>query len=184
VAAAGTLRTFLAFETGDDLRARLQSLGREVAAGSPGLRLVRPEGIHLTLRFLGAATPERLEELSRRVGRSAAECPGGEAEVEGLGLFPPRGDPRVLWIGLGLPASVLELQRACEDAAVAAGFPREARPFRPHLTLGRWRDRARRPTLPPAVGGRLALRELCLFRSELLAGGARYTPLVRFPLKA
>ena len=81
---------------------------------------------------------------------AAAACPPAEAQVAGLGTFPERGSPRVLWLGLAVPAAILDLQRACERAARAAGFEREERPFRAHLTLGRWRDRAPRPELPPA----------------------------------
>jgi len=117
------------------------------------------------------------------VAHAAAACPRSEAQLAGLGLFPPRGAPRVLWIGARLDEPVLALQRACEAAAVAAGFPGEDRPFHPHLTLGRWKDRARRPVLPDAALGTLRIDELTLFRSEPRAGGSVYTPLARFPLK-
>jgi 2'-5' RNA ligase len=76
---------------------------------------------------------------------------------------------------------VIEFQRACEAAAVAAGFPAEPRAFRPHLTLGRWRDRARRPRLPEVDLGAFAIVEAVLYRSDLQPGGAVHTPLVHFP---
>jgi 2'-5' RNA ligase len=102
--------------------------------------------------------------------------------VVGLGLFPERGSPRVLWLGLELPQPMTELQAACEASAVAAGFSRETRPFSPHLTLGRWRDRAARPELPAVELGPVALDTLVLFRSELRPDGAVYTELARFGL--
>jgi 2'-5' RNA ligase len=104
--------------------------------------------------------------------------------VAGLGTFPERGSPRVLWLGLAVPDTVLVLQAACERAAVADGFPREDRPFKPHLTLGRWRERDRRPELPEADLGAARVDTLVLFRSELRPQGAVYTPLARFPLGA
>jgi 2'-5' RNA ligase len=89
----------------------------------------------------------------------------------------------VLWLGVELPAPVLALQAACEAAAVAEGFEPETRPFRSHLTLGRWRERAPRPALPDVDLGTLALRELVLFRSQLRPSGAVYTGIARFPLQ-
>ena len=67
---------------------------------------------------------------------------------------------------------------------MAAGFAPEARPFHPHLTLGRWKDRVRRPRLPEVDLGGCALDELVLFRSDTEPGGPVYTPLSRYPLPA
>jgi len=74
------------------------------------------------------------------------------------------------------------LQRACEAAAVAVGFPPEERPFRPHLTLGRWKDRAPRPELPAFDLDPLPVAEIVLYESDLGPAGAVHTPLARFPL--
>jgi 2'-5' RNA ligase len=82
-----------------------------------------------------------------------------------------------------VPATVFDLQRACERAARAAGFEGEERPFRAHLTLGRWRDRAPRPDLPPTDLGATRLDSLILFQSDLRPDGAVYTPLARFALQ-
>ncbi len=88
----------------------------------------------------------------------------------------------MLWLGLAVEAAILDLQRACERAARAAGFEREERPFRAHLTLGRWRDRAPRPELPPADLGETPLDTLVLFRSDLRPDGAVYTAIARMAL--
>jgi 2'-5' RNA ligase len=97
-------------------------------------------------------------------------------------MFPQRGSPRVLWLGLDVPPPVVDLQAACERAARAAGFEKEERPFRAHLTLGRWRESTPRPELLPADLGSTRLEALVLFRSDLRPDGAVYTPLARFPL--
>ncbi len=164
------------------MRARISTLAEELRPRAVGLRWVRPEGIHLTLRFLGSTTSEQVETLKPTLAKAAAECPAGEATVAGLGMFPERGSPRVLWLGLSLAAPFARLQSACERAAVAVGFPPEERPFKAHLTLGRWRDRTRRPDLPPGDLGSTRLDTLVLFRSELRREGSVYTPLARFPL--
>jgi RNA 2',3'-cyclic 3'-phosphodiesterase len=172
----------VALPVSEPLTIRLGDLMRDLAPGTPGIRFVRPEGVHLTLRFLGSTSPAQLLFLEPRLRLAAAACPSGEAHVAGLGLFPDRGSPQVLWIGLRLPEPVLALQRACEAAAVATGFAPENRRFRAHLTLGRWKDRARRPDLPPADLGTLPVEELVLFRSELRQSGAIHTPLARYRL--
>jgi 2'-5' RNA ligase len=134
------------------------------------------------VRFLGYAAPPALVELQGPLAEAALRCPPAAAPVRGLGLFPPRGGPRVLWLGLELPATVAELQAACERAAVAAGFPPEPRPFRPHLTLGRWTSPGKRPALPPVDLGRARLERLVLYRSEPRREGSVYTPLAAFAL--
>ncbi len=177
-----SLRTFVALEIGEEMHARIASLVAELRDRAPGIRWVQSEGIHLTLRFLGATSPAQVERLKPALAEAAAACPAGEAAVAGLGMFPERGSPRVLWLELSLPAPFTVLQSACERAAIAAGLSREDRPFRAHLTLGRWRDRSPRPDLPPADLGTTLLDKLVLFRSELRPGGSIYTPLARFPL--
>jgi 2'-5' RNA ligase len=176
------IRAFLALPTPDGLKESLAALMRDLSPRLPGLRFVRPEAVHLTLRFLGTTTAEQRRAFEEHVRPAAAACPRGEGQVGGLGVFPDRGSPHVLFIGLRLPETVLALQRECEAAARASGLPPEERPFRPHLTLGRFRDRVRRPELPPAELGPLVIDELVLYGSDLRPEGAVHTPLTRFPL--
>ncbi len=178
----GTVRAFVALELDGGLRQAIGDLQARLRPRLGGLRLVRPEGIHLTLRFLGDTLPSQVDTLRPLLAAAAASCPPTQAQVAGLGTFPERGSPRVLWLGLAVEAAIVELQRACERAARAAGFEREERPFRAHLTLGRWRDRAPRPELPPADLGETPLDTLVLFRSDLRPDGAVYTALDRFAL--
>jgi 2'-5' RNA ligase len=182
VSPGGTVRAFVALELDSGLREAIGNLQARLRARLGGIKLVRPEGIHLTLRFLGDASPTQIEELRPRLAVAAASCPPTLARAAGLGTFPERGSPRVLWLGLAVEAAILDLQRACERAARAAGFEREERPFRAHLTLGRWRDRAPRPELPPVDLGKTPLDTLVLFRSDLRPDGAVYTPLARLAL--
>jgi 2'-5' RNA ligase len=176
------VRAFVALELDARLREAIGELQARLRPRCGGIRMARPEGNHLTLRFLGDTSPVQVETLRPLLGAAAAACPAAEARVAGLGTFPERGGPRVLWLGLDVPPTVLDLQRACERAARAAGFDREGRPFKAHLTLGRWRDRAPRPDLPPADLGATRLEALVLFRSDLRPDGAVYTPLARFAL--
>jgi 2'-5' RNA ligase len=179
-----SVRAFVALELPAWVGEAIADLQARLRPRLGSVRLVRPEGAHLTLRFLGPASPGEVEALREPLARAAGACPPCEARVAGLGTFPERGSPRVLWLGLEVPDAVLALQAGCERAAVAAGFAGEDRAFRPHLTLGRWRERDRRPDLPPADLGLARVDTLVLFRSDLRPEGSLYTPLARFPLGA
>lgn len=175
---SGSIRAFVALDLPAPTRQRLAELGAALRPRVPDLRWVDPRNVHLTLRFLGDASPRALRVVEERLRAAGAACPPLEAPVRGLGVFPDRGSPRVLWLGVDLPAPALDLQRSCERAAVEAGFPREDRPFRSHLTLGRWREGGGRPDLPEVDLGLARLETLALFRSDLHPRGPTYTPLL------
>jgi 2'-5' RNA ligase len=176
------VRAFVALELDARLREAMGELQSRLRPRLGGIRLLRPEGVHLTLRFFGDTTPRQVDTMRPILAAAASACPPAEVPVSGLGMFPERGSPRVLWLGLDVPASIHELQSSCERAALAAGFEKEERQFKAHLTLGRWRDRAPRPELPAADLGTTRLDTLVLFKSDLRPGGAVYTPLERFAL--
>jgi 2'-5' RNA ligase len=180
------MRLFLAVELSDDVRAALARCAEELMRTEPGWRWVRPEGMHLTLRFLGEVAAARLPDLSPGWCRAASTGAPAEIEAGGLGTFPPRGRPRVLWIGL-LDRSggrLAATAQALEQAALAAGFPAEDRSFAPHLTLARAAadGRARRPDATVGTLGSFRADRVTLFRSVAGRGGAVYTALERYPL--
>lgn len=180
--ASQLVRAFVALEIDERTRDGVGQIMTRLRPRLPGLRGVPAEQLHLTLRFLGDSRPQALERIQPLLARAAAACPPRDVAITGLGTFPDRGAPRVLWLGLALPDQILQLQIACEAAAVAVGFSAERRPFRPHLTLGRWRDRAARPDLESLSLPPVELRRLILFRSELRPTGAVHTPLAMFAL--
>ena len=182
MSAPAEVRAFVALELDERLRESIGDLQKQLRPRLAGIRLVRPEGIHLTLRFLGPTSPSQVEKLGPLLAEAASSCPPADARVAGLGTFPDRGRPRVLWLGLEVEASTLELQRACERAVRSVGFEREERPFTAHLTLGRWRGPAPRPDLPAVDLGAVRLERLVLFRSDLRPDGAVYTSMAGFAL--
>jgi 2'-5' RNA ligase len=176
------IRAFVALPLPERLRRAVAETIQRLTPSLPGVRFVRGEGAHVTLRFLGWTRADTIAALEAPLRAAAAACPPLDVAVRGLGTFPERGRPRVLWLGLEVPRAAAALQAACERAAVAAGFEPETRAFHPHLTLGRWGDRARRPPLPDVDLGSAHVGELVLYRSELRPSGSVYTPLAVFPL--
>lgn len=158
----------------------------------PGVQWMEHRRMHLTLRFLGWTTRERLNVLEPHLAAAARACPPIAATVSGLGTFPPSGRARVLWVGVDLPKSATKLQIACEAAAIECGFPPERRAFRPHLTLGRWVEPMRLRALPEVDLGATRLERLVLYRTEPAKGEASipgvrravsvYSKLAVFPL--
>jgi 2'-5' RNA ligase len=147
---------------------------------------VRPEGVHVTLRFLGEVAERRLPELSAAWRAAAAAGRPAELTATGLGTFPPRGRPRVLWVGLhdGSGGNLAALAGLLEQAAREAGFPPEERPFAPHLTLARAGagEAPRRPAAEIGALGSFHAAEVTLYRSLPGRGGAVHTPLERYPV--
>jgi len=176
------IRAFVALPLPDSLRRAVAETIERLTPSLPGVRFVRGEGAHVTLRFLGWTRADTIAALGAPLRAAAAACPPLDLAVRGLGTFPERGRPRVLWLGLEVPRAAAALQAACERAAVAAGFEPETRAFHPHLTLGRWGDRARRLPLPDVDLGSAHVGALVLYRSELRPSGSVYAPLAVFPL--
>lgn len=193
------IRTFVAVELGASLRQALAQVQAglrsrlEKAAGS-GVRIqwVRPDSIHLTLKFLGDIPEERVPEIHSTLGRMAARHTRFTLDVEGLGMFPDARAPRVLWIGLVDHGGALQRLAADVEAALdAIGFAPEPRPFHPHLTLARIKERSREAGRALSAGGMLAheakpgslaVEAVSLMQSELRPSGAVYTELHRVPL--
>jgi 2'-5' RNA ligase len=178
---ARPIRAFVALDIDAAMRGRVEDAVATLAPQLPGVRWASG-GVHVTLRFLGPSAPDVLARLEPALHAAAVRCPAFEARLGPLGMFPDRGSPRTLWLGVSLTPDALALRTACEAAAVACGFEPEPRDFRAHVTLGRWRERTRRPQLPVLDLGPTRIEHLVLFRSDLRPTGAVYTPLATFAL--
>ena len=138
------VRAFVAIELGDDAGSALAVLvSRLREARIRALRPVRPEGIHLTLKFLGNVPRARLDSIATEVSKAVSKSMPFALELGGVGVFPDRSRARVLWVGVGgdVP-SLIDLQSEVEKAMSGLGFERERRPYSPHLTVARVNDRA------------------------------------------
>ena len=184
--ARNTIRAFIAVELDESVKARIahiiESLRRERIEG---LRLVRPEGVHLTLKFFGDIDEQQVAAITDAMSSVAARHAPFNLTLGAPGAFPNANRARVLWIGVEGDLQPLRLlQGSVEKTLGAAGFPPEKQPFNPHLTIGRMRHRASRPDRRRATDAltALALTEsrpiavnaLSLMKSELRHGGAIY----------
>ena len=178
------LRLFVAVELSDEARLAIAAEQKRIAArfnGKSMLRWVKPEQAHLTLVFLGNVDAARAPAVMESVGRDV-DLPPFEMALGGLGVFPPRGAPRVLWVGVtdGAEETTL-LQREIARRVTSLGIEIEERSFHPHLTIARWRESRpadRDRTLDGGSGGtlaRVAVRAATLFESKLSPAGPAYT---------
>jgi 2'-5' RNA ligase len=184
------MRLFAAVPIPDPARGAIASLLDKLRATDWPVRWVRPEGVHLTLKFYGEVVPERLDVIQEAVRFAVAGTGPIPLRISELGAFPTAARPRVLWIGLEAPPALELLQDRLERGGVEIGFPPEGAPFRPHVTLGRLREGHR---LPPraletyqAAAEKLSClaEQLVLYESVLTADGPRYEPRLVLPLES
>lgn len=187
-----TLRLFVAIELPGSVREALGRLQHELQRrGMERLRWVRPEGIHLTLKFLGATPVERLPAISDVLAGVAAETPPHQLVIGRPGTF-GGSRPRVVWVDLsGDIEAATAVQNRIETALDGLGFARESRRWSPHLTLARVRPEETRQAaalIPRALEGVrvpigvIRVRDISLMRSILRPSGAVYERIEAFPL--
>jgi 2'-5' RNA ligase len=195
-----TIRAFIAVPLSDTLLKQLGDLQHRLEGRVPhrSVRWVRPEGIHLTLKFLGDTPTEKLPGIKRALETVARHAPACTFTVGELGCFPNPRRPRVVWVGVQEPTGRLAaLQDAVEEVLAPFGYRPEGRGFTPHLTLGRVRRKVSRSdaarvgeavaavTETVAKVGQLAqvpADRFELIRSVLKPTGAEYTTLEEFVL--
>jgi len=183
------VRTFVALLIPEPWIEYLAAVERDLKPLTSGLSWVKPENLHLTVRFLGDLGDSGVRRAGAAVTRGAAEAPAIRASIGGLGAFPNAHRPRVLWAGLGEGAEESKgVARSINDCLKQDGFGPADKPFKPHLTLARVREgatgldsfRAYRLPRAPASGW---LDRVVLMKSDLHPTGSRYTPLLEIRLR-
>jgi 2'-5' RNA ligase len=173
-------------ETTAEIAALVERIRAEgIPSGGRDVRWVRLDGLHLTLRFLGPTTEDRLECAIEAVHAAASGQAPFEVAIGGAGAFPAAGRPRALWLGLRAGAEGLtELAAAVDRALVKAGWEIDIKPFRPHLTLARSdgvpagaRIGARLAEEAAGMDLRFTAERIGLYESLTGGGPARYVPL-------
>lgn len=187
-------RTFIALELNEALQRHLSEIIRQMASALPNLRWVDPQGIHLTLAFLGELTDEQLVEAMSAAEDAAQASSTFDYRLTHVGVFGSQRHPRVIWVGIEEPSGrLLRLQRMLNRELEQRGFAVDTRPFSPHLTL----SRIKAPLKPEEVQvlqrflddkRRFAalssyhVAQINVMKSELSRVDAKYTCLEAYPL--
>ena len=188
-----TYRLFIAAELPTTVRAELARAQEQLRRGNPPVKWVAPPAIHLTLRFLGETDVALLPALGTALRTALAGHPRMMLQLTSAGAFPNMRRPSVVWAGVGGSTAAIHRAAAAIETQVAAlGFPRESRPFRAHLTLGRVRREATQAqlerlgeairSLPPLAPAAWTVERVVLFRSSLRSSGPVYTELDSVPM--
>ena len=189
------VRSFVAIDLPDELRQLLSRVQTRLKAGSRApAKWVDPDSIHLTLKFLGNVDTDMINRITLVLQDAVRGIAPLHLEVKGLGAFPNLKRVQVVWVGMGGDLEGLSrLQRQIDSSLKSLGFTPESRPFNPHLTLARMRDRAtpdERQRLGQLIEG-TSLEEIYSFRvdainlmkSQLTREGAIYRRLAAIALK-
>jgi len=185
------IRLFLAFELPPDIKRVITEVSRTGRELPLGLRWIKSDNIHLTMVFMGNVLEEKIQSIGETAKRVCARTDPFDVSPGGLGFFGNRRHPRVLWMGLN--GDIYRMGRfrdALQKSLKPFGIKMERRPFKPHLTLGRFKKGARPwPHLDHMIseyanlrGRACSLENLVLFKSDLTPGGAVYTKLDVWPL--
>jgi 2'-5' RNA ligase len=189
------IRSFIAVRLPGEVKAALASLQQRLkTAGGDQVKWVEPESIHITLKFLGNISPEKISQVLAVIETASAGVHPFKLEMAGPGAFPSTKSVRVVWVGLAGDLEIMGLlQKRIEDGLVPLGFPAEARPFTPHLTLARVRDfatPAERSKLGQVIENTRSgnkpgfnVNAVYLMKSQLTRQGAIYTEIGAINLK-
>jgi RNA 2',3'-cyclic 3'-phosphodiesterase len=180
------VRLFVALEIPRAVRDNLATLIGDLRTVDPKARWVRPENIHMTLKFMGETPPEKVENIRGALSEVQSKR-GVELHFRGLGFFPNAKRPNVLWTGIDASPNLPSLAGDIERSLEKLGFPLEQRPFVPHLTIARFQPPRIQEQLQSAIAqssgrefGSLHTGEFHLIESKLKPSGAEYTTLESF----
>jgi 2'-5' RNA ligase len=193
------MRTFIALDIDEAIRHRIARFMDGVRGFAPDARWVRPESLHITLKFVGETAPENVDQIKEAL--KAVEAHAIEMNIRGSGFFPGAKSPRVFWLGIEAGPSLAALASTVDDRVAALGIAKEDHPFSPHLTLARGGGGSGSPrsgidgfkrsfqrleeklaALPVPEFGTMTAREFFLYQSHLSRGGSRYEKLAGFTL--
>jgi 2'-5' RNA ligase len=199
--AESPMRLFVALDLDDSIRQQVQQFLEKMRLAAPAARWVKPESLHITLKFIGEQPTKSIDQLTQVLASVRAPC--FALAVQGFGFFPNPRSARVFWVGIQAPVELTDLAKSIDQKMATFGIAREEHAFNPHLTLARRSGQSGAPRRqrndavnsdfarlqaelcdhPAPLFGSMTAREFFLYRSELSPRGSRYTKLERFPLQ-
>ena len=185
------MRTFIAIDFEKEIKDNISSLIQKWDTGEKNIRWVKTQGMHLTLKFLGEISEDKITNIKSVLANIAQDYPSFRLILKGTGRF-PRGarHPRVIWIGIEMNEILEKVHTRLENELQKIDFPKENRKFHPHLTLGRVKSSHNLGPILEKLDqnketdfGNMTVKKITLFKSTLKPGGAEYTNLSEFYLK-
>lgn len=178
------IRSFIALELSDEARAELARIEEVLKKSDADVKWVKPESIHLTLKFLGYIDEGKIAPISEKIKKIASGASPFDIALGGIGVFPSWRQARVIWIGVEEGSEKIKtLAGQTEEAMAEEGFEKEKRSFKSHLTLGRVRSSKNKEKLEKEAlsaevkPAKSHISKMVLFKSDLSPKGAVYTPL-------
>ncbi len=186
-----TIRTFIAVELPKPILSSVCSVQDRLRSFGFHIRWIPSTNIHLTLKFLGNIHTADVEKIGNTIAGSVTDVTPLSLFVEGVGVFPNIRRPRVLWVGIAGQIDALKrLQKRLEEQLSYLGYPKERRPYRGHLTLGRVKGKIDSEKLQFAMdtckgfrSNSFAAREVCLIKSQLKSTGSQYSRLLAIAMR-
>ena len=192
------MRVFVGLDIPEEMRAAITRYMEGLRESAPDVRWVRPESLHVTLKFIG----EEAGDQVKRIERELATVKAGAFRVafRETGFFPNAKNPRIFWVGIHAGEELPNLAMAVDEAVARTGVAREEKAYKPHLTLSRSGSGSPHPKpgdkpsnrlaqlagklakLPQPDFGTMTAREFYLYESKLGPGGAKYLKVASFPL--
>jgi 2'-5' RNA ligase len=186
----GAIRTFICIDLPESIKGRIEELQRTLSQIGAPVSWVKPANIHLTVKFLGDVRQAEIPLVAAACKRTIGSCSPFQVTVGSTGCFPSPRNPSVLWIGISqMPDALMRLRDAIEEELAREGFAREAKKFKPHLTIARLRNpRTAKPVADAFMTCGFAdesfpATEVIVMRSDLSPQGSLYTPQAVIPLK-
>lgn len=187
------IRSFIAIQLSSEVQVALNLVEEQlISKGVDGIRWVKPENIHLTILFLGDISQRRVGDIIAVMDKAAKACSPFVIKIGGLGAFPDRRKPRVVWVGVDAPIELIHLHHNIETGLVPIGCQSDGKRLKPHLTIGRIKHQASRQSLDmvsEVLNGKnyLAVCEqmvesIHLIKSKLLQSGPVYSPIAAVSL--
>ena len=178
-----TFRAFIAIDLPESVKAFLSETQEALKLYGLRVKWVRPQNIHLTLKFLGDTASADIDKINAAMKLAAKNCPVVSLTAKGIGVFPNLSRPRVIWAGLnGQLETLAKLQQTLDAHLADSGFARDTRAFKSHLTLGRVKGKIASDRMKAAIDKLKKVESepfeasrVILFKSELRPTGAVYT---------
>jgi 2'-5' RNA ligase len=194
------MRLFVALDIDDSIRNRIARFLEGVRGFAPDARWVRPESLHVTLKFIGERCEEEMEKITRAL--ETIDAGATDLNFRGYGFFPGLRAPRVFWVGVEAGPELASLAATVDAKLAALDVPKEEHNYNAHLTLARGGKSSGSPRKQKGDGprpsferlqeklaalsapefGTMTAREFFLYQSQLSPGGSKYTKLARFTL--